>query len=520
MNLPQPSQTKFQTLRLVLGDQLNARHSWFQQKQSDCLYVLVEAQQEQTYVRHHIQKIVGFFAAMRNFARALQDAGHQVLYLSLDHKWQRDSLTATLDQVLEHYQISAVQLQEPDEYRLDQQLQDWADSIPATVSFCSSEHFLTERDALTHIFKGKKSFLMETFYRQMRRQFDILMDGDKPLTGKWNYDHDNREKLPLDHQVPEPLLFDNDVTEIVALLRAQQVACFGEINERAFLWPINRQQAQDLLQFFLTHCLANFGRYQDALTPADWSLYHSRLSFALNTKMLHPLMVVRQAVAYWEQHQSTITIAQVEGFVRQIIGWREYVRAIYWHHMPAYKTQNFFQFKRQLPAYFWHGQTKLRCVQHAIKQSLEHAYAHHIQRLMVTGNFCLLTEIAPDEVDAWYLGIYIDAIEWVELPNTRGMSQFADGGIMATKPYISGGNYLNKMGHYCQDCHYDVKQTTGPRACPFNSLYWRFIDKHQTQLGNNHRMALVFKNWEKRAPEDKQAIVAHADNLLNKIDEL
>jgi len=252
----------------------------------------------------------------------------------------------------------------------------------------------------------------------------------------------------------------------------------------------------------------------------QWSLYHSRLSFALNSKILHPLQVIQQAIDSYENSKGAISLAQIEGFVRQILGWREYVRGIYWVNMPAYASKNTLEAKRQLPEYFWNGDTRMRCMQQSIGQSLDYAYAHHIQRLMITGNFCLLTGINPDEVDQWYLGVYIDAIEWVEIPNTRGMSQFADDGIVATKPYTAGGNYINKMSDYCKSCDYRIKEKTGDDACPFNSLYWHFMAQHRPRLEKNPRIGMVYRNWDKQTPQSQQATLKKAEYYLQNIETL
>ncbi|MEX1220943.1 MAG: cryptochrome/photolyase family protein [Idiomarina sp.] len=516
----QHQQHEFQQLRLILGDQLNASHSWFSERNNQTLYLMMEMRQETDYVKHHQQKLLGFFGAMRGFATALAEAGHKVLYLSLDNSDNQQSLLTNLQQVMGVISSNKVGLQQPDEYRLDHQLRSWAGREQVELEWFDSEHFLTARDALKRYFPNKKTYLMETFYRQIRREYDILMDGKKPTGGKWNYDHDNRNKLPKDHQTPAPKLFGNNLSSIEAMLHAADVASFGNADAENFLWPVNRKQSRQLLDFFVTNCLEDFGRYQDAMATNEWSIYHSRLSFSLNTKMLSPLEVVHKALAFWQDNQEKITLAQIEGFVRQIIGWREFVRAIYWHHMPEYKSLNYFEFDRSLPAYYWNGETKMSCMQQSIQQSLDYAYAHHIQRLMVTGNFALLTEINPDQVDDWYLGVYIDAIEWVEMPNTRGMSQYADGGIVGSKPYISSGRYINKMSNYCASCHYNVNQTTGDNACPFNSLYWRFIDKQQQRLQDNHRMRMIISLWGKRDPDDKKAILAQAQQHLIHIESL
>jgi deoxyribodipyrimidine photolyase-related protein len=354
----------------------------------------------------------------------------------------------------------------------------------------------------------------------MRKKYHILMEGDKPLTGKWNYDGENRKKLPKDHKPTSPLVFQNDVTKIVSEIQKIDIKTIGNIDAENFVWPINRKQSLELLDFFVTECLALFGSYQDAMTPNEWSLYHARLSFSMNVKLISPLEVIQRAITEWENNPEEIAYHQLEGFVRQIIGWREYMRGIYWNKMPEYATMNYFNHENQLPEWFWTGKTKMNCLKDAINQSLNYAYAHHIQRLMVTGNFALLAGIHPDEVDAWYLGIYIDAIEWVEITNTRGMSQFADGGIVGTKPYVSSAAYIDKMSHYCGSCFYKKAVKTGDKACPFNSLYWNFYDKNEDKLGKNPRIGMMYNVWRKMKPEDKVALLEQADYYLKNINNL
>jgi deoxyribodipyrimidine photolyase-related protein len=379
---------------------------------------------------------------------------------------------------------------------------------------------MSSRNELGGFFEGKKTFLMESFYHMMRKKHHILMEGDKPLTGKWNYDGENRKKLPKDHKPTSPLVFHNDVTKIVSEIQKIDIKTIGNIDAENFVWPINRKQSLELLDFFVTECLALFGSYQDAMTPNEWSLYHARLSFSMNVKLISPLEVIQRAILEWENNPEKIAYHQLEGFVRQIIGWREYMRGIYWNKMPEYATMNYFNHENQLPEWFWTGKTKMNCLKDAINQSLNYAYAHHIQRLMVTGNFALLAGIHPDEVDAWYLGIYIDAIEWVEITNTRGMSQFADGGIVGTKPYVSSAAYIDKMSHYCGSCFYKKAVKTGDKACPFNSLYWNFYDKNEDKLGKNPRIGMMYNVWRKMKPEDKVALLEQADYYLKNINNL
>lgn len=516
--IPQPTVNEYQEVRLILGDQLNAQHSWFKANDK-VLYVMFEMQQETNYVRHHQQKVLAFFGAMRAFANAISQRA-DVLYWQLDNPENQHSLSANLLAILHACQPQQFSYQEPDEYRLVKQLEALDVPSDTAVACCSSEHFLISRRAVDDYLPANKAPLMETFYRRVRKETGYLMADGKPCGGKWNYDHDNRNKLPDKVSVPAPLSFTNDVTDIADMLRECGIQTIGSATPSALDWPITRQQSRHLLRDFLQQRLAFFGQYQDALSKRCYLLFHSRLSFSLNSKMISPKEVVEAALQAYEQNPNEISLAQVEGFIRQIIGWREFVRLIYWREMPHYKTQNFFGHENPLPEFYWNADTKMSCVQHAVAQSLETAYAHHIQRLMITGNFGLLAGVHPDALDEWYLGIYNDAIEWVELPNTRGMSQFADGGLLATKPYISSGNYINKMSTYCKNCYYNVAAKTGPRSCPFNSLYWHFIAKHRDKLANNPRMSMMYRQWEKQTPEAQQAVLQQAEQYLANINAL
>jgi deoxyribodipyrimidine photolyase-related protein len=507
-------------LRLILGDQLNNNHSWFQEKSSNTLYIMMEMRQETDYVRHHIQKLIGFFSAMRLFAQNLENQGHQVIYLHLDNERNTQSLTQNLEWLIEQNQVTQFEYQLPDEYRLDEQLKAFSASLNITTKIFDTEHFLSQRKEIGDFFKGKKTFLMESFYRRMRKKYDILMDGNEPLTGQWNYDADNRKKLPKDHRPIEPLVFCRDVTEIYELVQKQEIKTIGSLNPKNFFWPVTRHESLQLLEFFVRNCLPNFGTYEDAMSMQYWSIYHSRLSFSMNIKLLSPLEVVERAVEHWQQNQDTISIAQIEGFVRQIIGWREYMRGIYWNKMPDFKHLNFFENQEKLPDFFWTGRTKMNCMKHAIGQSLNLAYAHHIQRLMIIGNFCLIAGINPDQVDEWYLGIYIDAIEWVEITNTRGMSQYADGGIVGSKPYVASANYIDKMSDYCGSCFYDKSKKVGHKSCPFNSLYWHFYERNRVKLQRNPRIGMAYVMLDKMPEQQRNEVLKQAQIYLNTLEEL
>lgn len=508
------------TLRLILGDQLNLQHSWFRNVDNSVVYVMLELKQESLYVTHHIQKIVAFFAAMECFAVALRKAGHHVEYHYIDAPDNSGSLSAELSKLIAKHSIERFEYQLPDEYRLDRELAEFCAGLALPFEAYDTEHFLCKREALPEHFAGKKTYLMESFYRMMRRKTGILMHGEEPIGEKWNFDHDNRSKLPSKFSLPQMPQIENSIPDVLMRIGNANLPSIGTINGNTISWPLNRMQSLEILKHFATQLLPHFGTYQDAMTEKDAFLFHSRLSFALNTKMLHPLEVIETCIEAWKRNPERIALNQLEGFVRQILGWREYMRGIYWAQMPGYAQLNFFEANRKLPEWFWTGETKMNCLKHAIGQSLEHAYAHHIQRLMVTGNFMLLAGINPDEADRWYLGIYIDAIEWVEITNTRGMSQFADGGIVGSKPYCSSAAYINKMSDYCGKCAYDFKTKTEANSCPFNALYWHFHVRNRAKLERNPRIGMMYKTWDKMQLDVQNAVLKKGDTLLEQLGSL
>ncbi len=507
------------TLRLILGDQLNPQHSWLRDLRADVVYVLMEVRSETAYVRHHAQKVLGIFAAMRDFARQLKTAGHRVRYVAIDYPTNRQSITANLDALIRHYGAGAVQYQAPDEWRLDQQLRDWAAVCPVPVQMVDSEHYFTARDEAARQFAGKKQWLMESFYRQQRKKHGVLMTPDgKPEGGQWNFDADNRKPWPGTPAAPEDTRPCHDHGALWQSIEAAGVQTMGSPQAAAFRWPINRAEALQQLDHFIGHALPHFGDFQDAISQRSWHLFHSLLSFALNTKMLHPQEVVQRTEAAWRAGHAPLHAA--EGFIRQILGWREYVRGMYWAHMPGYTEANHLGHQRPLPNWFWTGSTRMACLASAIGQSLEHAYAHHIQRLMVIGNFALLAGLDPQALHQWYLGIYIDAFEWVEAPNTLGMSQWADGGRLATKPYVSSAAYLQRMGDHCKGCAYDPKARTGERACPFNALYWDFFDRHRPHFEGNPRLGVVYHQLARMDAQYLTALRQQARLSLSRLSDL
>ncbi|MFD2550679.1 cryptochrome/photolyase family protein [Bizionia sediminis] len=502
------------TLRLILGDQLHIKHFWFKTVDPNVVYAMFEMKQETDYVTHHIQKVIGFFAAMREFAKTLENAGHTVVYYKILDNTNTQNLVSNIEAVIKQQAITKFEYQLPDEYRLDKQLKDFVNSLQIESEVTDSAHFYTKRTDLQTFFKGKKQYLMESFYRDMRKKHDILMAMGNPEGGKWNYDKSNRKKWKNSPEIPSYKLFLNDVSEVVSDIKNAQINTIGNWEEKTFHYPITRTQALEQLKYFCENLLAHFGDYQDAMHTNEVFLFHSRLSFAMNLKLISAKNVVDTVLNYYRKHENNIDISQVEGFIRQIIGWREYMRGMYWAFMPEFKAENYLENTNPLADFFWTGNTKMACLKHAITNSLDNAYAHHIQRLMITGNYALLTQTNPDEVDDWYLGIYADAVEWVQLPNTRGMSQFADGGKIATKPYVSSGSYVQKMGNYCDNCHYNYKKKTEEDACPFNSLYWNFLDEKRSVLASNRRMKMMYHILDKMASNELTAIKKRAQHII------
>lgn len=506
-------------LRLLLGDQLNPRHSWFEAVDPNVLHVLMEVRQETDYVLHHAQKILGIFAAMRDFARQLQSAGHRVCYLAIDDPYNLHAIPANLDRLMVDRHATTFEYQTPDEWRLDRQLADYVQTLAIPARMVDSEHFLTRRDDVAGLFGARKHWRMETFYRHMRAVHDVLMEKDgQPATGRWNFDAENRRSwsgMPLEPPDNRPI---HDHRALWASIVAAGVRSFGQPHAGDFRWPLNRDEALQQLDAFVEQALPHFGNYQDAMSTQAARLFHSLLSFALNVKMLSPREVIARAESAWRAGK--VPLAAAEGFIRQILGWREYIRGVYWAHMPAYAESNAFGHQRDLPAWFWTGDTRMNCLHHAITHSLEHAHAHHIQRLMLTGNFALLAGLDPGQVHRWYLGIYIDAFEWVELPNTLGMSQYADGGLLATKPYVASAAYIHRMSDYCRGCRYRRDKQVGDDACPFNALYWDFLARHRHMLADNPRLAFAYRQLG-RWPEARLAVLRdRATELLNNLDDL
>ena len=500
-------------LVLVLGDQLSENLSALRKcdKAADVV-VMAEVANEAAYVPHHPKKIAFLFAAMRKFAAKLESNGWQVAYTRLDDPQNSGSITGELLRRAAEHEAAGVVYTEPGEWRLIAALGD----MPLKTHSLPDDRFIASHKDFEDWADGRKQLRMEYFYRDMRRKTGLLMDGDQPVGGKWNYDHDNRKPAPDEVTFSGPMKFtpDEDVEEVLTLVEDRFADNFGDI--RPFWFATDSGQAKQHLAHWLEHGLPKFGDFQDAMMQDQRFMYHAIIGLYLNAGLLDPLNVCQAAEREYKNGNAPLNA--VEGFIRQIIGWREYVRGIYFHEGPDYTARNHLNHDRDLPPVFWGGETDMLCMQKAVAQTKEEAYAHHIQRLMVTGNFALLAGIAPSQIHEWYLAVYADAFEWVEAPNTIGMSQFADGGIIASKPYVSSGNYINKMSDYCKSCRYSVTTKTGEGACPFNLLYWHFMDRHQDTFAKNPRMGQMYATWNRMDADKRALILSEAKAWLDRLD--
>lgn len=503
-------------LVLILGDQLTPAISSLQaaDREKDVV-LLVEAVEEATYVRHHKKKIAFIFSAMRHFAEHLRSLGWNVDYQKLDDPGNSGSLTGEVARAVQLYDLAGVAVTEPGEWRLRSTMEDWSKALGLPVEILPDTRFIASHSEFSNWAEGRKQLRMEFFYREIRRKTGLLMEGDKPSGGKWNFDAENRKPAKNDLFMPQPAGFEPDeiTKEVLALVAENFGDHFGDLEP--FWFGVTAEQAEEALETFIEQALPKFGDFQDAMLSDQRFLYHSILSLYINAGLLDPLAVCRRVET--EYHAGRAPLNAVEGFIRQIIGWREYVRGIYWLKMPDYAGKNFFNAKRALPDFYWTAETDMACLRAAITQTKEEAYAHHIQRLMVTGNFAMLAGVDPKEVHEWYLMVYADAYEWVELPNTLGMSQFADGGLLGSKPYAASGNYINKMSDYCHSCRYRVQQKTGEDACPFNPLYWHFLERNGDKLRGNPRLGQVYRTWDKMSDEKRADYLDSAERFLEKL---
>lgn len=499
---------------LVLGDQLSfdlASLADLDPRRDAVL--MVEVMEEATHVGHHPQKIALILSAMRHFAQALQQRGILVQYVTLDDPLNTGSVPGELQRWHASLQAEEIHATECGDWRLEHAIK--TSGLP--ITWHSDSRFLCSRAEFAAWASGKPQLRMEYFYREMRRKQRLLLNNDgSPVGGAWNFDADNRKALPKKVMAPYPARFAPDAIthEVLTLVGERFATHYGSLE--GFDYPVTHTDAQDLWQYFLDYGLAAFGDYQDAMAIDEPYLFHARISAALNIGLLDLRQLCSDVEsAYWS---GSVGLNAAEGFIRQLIGWREYVRGVYWLKMPDYAEGNSFGNTRALPEFYWTGQTTMNCMRQAIGQSLKHAYAHHIQRLMVTGNFALLAGIAPKQVCEWYLAIYMDAYDWVELPNTLGMVMHADGGYLGSKPYCASGQYIKRMSDYCGGCAYKVTESTTDDACPFNALYWHFVMRHGNVLRDNQRMVMVYKNLDRMDAAKQNALWQRGETLLSRLD--
>ena len=503
-------------LIVVLGDQLSLSLSSLQAADKTRDRVLMaELFDEATYVRHHKKKIAFLFSAMRHFAEELRADGWSVEYVTLDDPGNTGNFTGEVARAVAAHRPERIVVTYAGEWRVSQIVAGWQDALALPVDILPDTRFICPLPVFREWAEGRKALRMEYFYRDMRRRTGLLMDGDQPVGGQWNFDAENRKSAAPDLFMPRPPVFAPDaVTQaVLGLVESRFGNHFGDLEP--FQFAVTRRDAEAAFAAFVKRALPHFGDYQDAMLTGEPFLYHAVISQYLNCGLLDPLAVCLEVERAYRA--GNVPLNAAEGFIRQIIGWREYVRGIYWLKMPGYERSNYLEHTRPLPDFYWTAETEMTCVRAAVIQTREHAYAHHIQRLMVTGTFALLAGVDPHALHEWYLAVYADAYEWVELPNTVGMSQFADGGLLASKPYAASGAYINRMSNYCGTCRFDVMQRTGPQACPFNALYWDFIARHRSKIGANPRMAQMVRMYDKFAEDEQARIATSAAAILAKL---
>ena len=507
-------------LRLVLGDQLTPQLASLRDYADGDLVLMAEVWDEATYVRHHKKKIAFIFAAMRHFAKALEEQGLDVRYVTLDDPDNAGSLAAEVSRALTLARFDRLVLTHPGEYRVLAEMQQWSQRFGLPVEIRDDDRFLCSINQFADWATGKKQLRMEFFYRIMRRRHQVLMeaDGEKPLGGKWNFDALNRGRAEPGLLVPAPTYLDPDglTREVLALVEVRFASHFGSLS--SFGFAVTRNGALEVLDQFIKQRLSSFGTYQDAMVQGEPWMFHCHTALYLNVGLLTPLECVQRAEAAYHARED-VALNCVEGFVRQILGWREFVRGIYWLRAPGYGEENFLEATRALPELYWTANTQMNCLRQCVSETRDNAYAHHIQRLMVLGNFALLAGVDPAQVNEWFLIVYADAFEWVEQPNVTGMALFADGGLLASKPYAASGAYINKMSDYCQGCRYQVATKNGPKACPFNYLYWDFLERNAEKLSNNQRLAMPYRTLVRMSDDKRAAIRADSQRFLKALDD-
>lgn len=507
------------SIRLILADQLSESISSLEEldKKSDTV-MFFEVMEEATYVLHHPKKIAFLFSAMRHFAAELEAKDIRVRYVKLHDEANTGNLTGEVQRAVAELKPEKIIVTEAGEYRVLEIMRSWQKLLGIPVQILSDTRFFATHDEFAAWAKDKKQLRMEFFYREMRKKYSILMEPDgKPAGGEWNYDKENRKPPKSGMTSPQRISHKkSSIThEVLTLVKERFSSNFGKLEP--FHYAVTRDQALIELEHFIEKLLWHFGDYQDAMVSGEPYLYHSLISSYLNAGLLLPLEICKRAETAYRGGKVPLNAA--EGFIRQILGWREYIRGVYWQFMPEYGERNSLNATRPLPEFYWGASTNMFCVAESVRHTRDHAYSHHIQRLMITGNFALLAGLDVKAVQAWYLAVYSDAYEWVEMPNTLGMALFGDGGVVASKPYAASGKYIHRMSNYCKKCNYDPDEMTGEKACPFNALYWDFLVRHEDKFRDNQRMPYVFSTWNKFTPQKQQAIRKQANEILKRMTE-
>ncbi|MHC5004454.1 MAG: cryptochrome/photolyase family protein [Planctomycetota bacterium] len=501
-------------LVVVLGDQLDHTSAAFDELDDDHDAILMmEVEQESSHVPSHRQRTVLFLSAMRHFAMELAGRGRRVQYVRLDDPHNTQSFDGEVRGQVDRLRPETLVCTHPGEWRILELMRTWSEELPVDVEILPDRHFLVQPAEFSEWADGRKSLVMEHFYRQQRKRLGILVDEDgAPEGGTWNYDTDNRKSFKRPPQIRPPYRARPDAVtqEVIEMVERRLPDLPGRLDR--FGWPVTRAEA---LKDFIEHRLCDFGTYEDAMWTDETTVYHSRLSAALNLKLLNPMECVEAALDAYRAGAAPLN--SVEGFVRQLIGWREFIRGVYWHEGADYADRNALEHDGALPELYWSGETDMQCMRQSIGQVLDEAYGHHIQRLMVTGNFALLCGVHPRTVSDWYLGMFVDGVDWVTLPNTLGMAMHADGGVVGTKPYAASGKYISRMSNYCKQCRYDLGKRTGEDACPFNTLYWDFLIRHRERFRRNNRMAMILKNVDRLDADERTQITVSARSIRKRL---
>ncbi|MEO1583636.1 MAG: cryptochrome/photolyase family protein [Planctomycetota bacterium] len=505
-----------ETLFIVLGDQLDRESPILAEidRKRDAV-IMMEVERESLEPVSHRQRTVMFLAAMRHHALWLRDEGLRVEYVELDDPDNSQSFEGEVERAIDRLSAKRVVVTEPGDHRVREEIERATRSAGVELEILDDTHFLTTPEEFEDWASGRKQLTMEYFYREQRKRLGMLMDDGKPVGGEWNYDKDNRESFKATPRPPVPPAFEPDeiTREVIDLVEERLPDLPGSME--SFAWPVTREQALEALDDFIENRLRRFGPYEDAMWTEQRTLYHARLPPAVNLHLLSPRECAERAIEAYEAGDAPLN--SVEGFVRQHIGWREFIRGVYFFEGSGYGDRNELNDSGSLPELYWDADTDMACMSDCVGSVVEDAYAHHIPRLMVMGNFAMLAGIEPRQVADWYLGMFADAVDWATMPNVVGMALHADGGVVGSKPYAASGKYISRMSNYCENCKYKLSKRSGEDACPFNVLYWDFLIRHRETFRKNNRMAMMLKNVDRLDKDEITDITVSARGVRERI---